>query len=201
MAIYRFRVSFEEQEDVYREIDIKSTQTFEDLHNVIQVAINFDNSKDASFFLSDDLWRKGEEIVLRDDKRKGRKLMSKSKLAVFIEDPHQKFIYVFDYEKEWTLYAELIKILDEEKGVTYPKCTRSVGNAPRQYPVVVPPPDEHADDEDEPKSERIFTSEEAYEEGSDTPEDDEAGGEDLEESGEEMSEGEFDENASAEEEA
>ena len=32
MAIYRFKISFEDFDDVVREIDIKTTQTFEDLH-------------------------------------------------------------------------------------------------------------------------------------------------------------------------
>ncbi|WP_379089221.1 hypothetical protein [Pedobacter sp. UC225_65] len=31
MAIYRFKISFEDFDDVVREIDIKTTQTFEDL--------------------------------------------------------------------------------------------------------------------------------------------------------------------------
>jgi predicted double-glycine peptidase len=32
MALYRFRVTFEDYDDVMREIDVKSNQTFEDLH-------------------------------------------------------------------------------------------------------------------------------------------------------------------------
>ena len=43
MAIYRFKIAFEDNEDIYREIEIKSTQTFEDFHNVIVQSINFDN--------------------------------------------------------------------------------------------------------------------------------------------------------------
>ena len=174
MAIYRFKVTFEDDEDVYREIDIKSTQTFEDLHKVIQVAINFDDSKGASFYLSDDLWRKGEEFVLNNDKKKDKKLMSKGKLLTYIEDPHQKFIYVFDYDEPWSFYVELIKIPDEDKKVSYPKCTKSVGIAPKQYPVIVPPPDEELDDEDDDgvkRKEKIFTSEETYDKGVDEEED------------------------------
>jgi len=176
MAIYRFKVTFEDEEDVYREIDIKSTQTFEDLHNVIQVSINFDNSKGASFYLSDDLWRKGEEFVLNHDKKKDKTLMSKGKLLTYIEDPHQKFIYVFDYDQPWEFYVELIKIPEEDKKINYPKCTKSVGIAPKQYLVIVPPSEEELNDDDEDegikKKEKIFTSEETYDKGGDEEEED-----------------------------
>ncbi len=49
MAVYRFKVSFEEHEDISREIEIRSDQTFEDLHNAIQQAVGFDASQPASF--------------------------------------------------------------------------------------------------------------------------------------------------------
>ncbi|MBL7888018.1 MAG: hypothetical protein JNL24_00605, partial [Bacteroidia bacterium] len=65
MAVYRFRVTFEDNEEVYREIEIKSTQNFEDFHNVIVQSIGFDNLHDASFYISDDYFRKGDEITLR----------------------------------------------------------------------------------------------------------------------------------------
>src|SRR5438094_247184 len=123
--VYRFKLTFEDQEDVYREIDIRSTQTFEDLHNAIQVAIGFDNSKEASFFISDDYWRKGEEISLKS--QSGIRSMVKSKIAGFIEDPHQKILYYFDPEVQWGFYIELLKIIKEDEKVNYPKCSKSVG--------------------------------------------------------------------------
>ena len=36
MSVYRFKVFFEEDESVIREIEIKSTQNFEDFHKIIQ---------------------------------------------------------------------------------------------------------------------------------------------------------------------
>ena len=58
MAIYRFKVAFEDNEDVYREIEIKSAQNFEDFHNVILQSIDFDNIHDSSFYISDDHWHR-----------------------------------------------------------------------------------------------------------------------------------------------
>ena len=37
MAVYKFKIFIEDNEDIYREIEILSGQTFEDFHNCIQV--------------------------------------------------------------------------------------------------------------------------------------------------------------------
>lgn len=158
MAIYRFRVTFEDTEEVYREIEIKSTQNFEDFHTIILQSINFDTIHDSSFFISDDYWRKGEEITLRlmnDDKQhKGstpKRLMSKCKMASLIDDPHQKFVYVYDPKISWTFLVELIKIVADDPKASYPKCAKSNGIAPRQYvsTTILPPINDEDDLEEE----------------------------------------------------
>jgi hypothetical protein len=147
MAIYRFKVSMEENEDVFRDIDIKSSQTFEDFHNSIQEAFKFDNKHSASFFVSDDYWRKNQEITYKkedlplddDEIRKKvdpKKLMSETKIARFIEQPHQRFVYVFDTAVQWTFLIEMLKITEENPKLKYPAITRSIGNAPKQYKQV-----------------------------------------------------------------
>ena len=65
MATYRFRATFEDFDDITRDIEIRSTQSFEDLHQAIHSAIGFDASKPASFYLSDDNWKKGKEFTTR----------------------------------------------------------------------------------------------------------------------------------------
>ncbi len=131
MAIYRFKVTLEDNEDVYREIEIKSTQNFEDFHNVIIQSIGFDNMHDASFYISDDYWRKGEEVILRATE--GKRQMNKCKIALLIDDPHQKFVYIYDPKVQWTFFIELMKIVSEEPKAKYPKCAKSFGDAPKQY--------------------------------------------------------------------
>lgn len=133
MALYKFRVTFEDLDDVYRDIEIKSNQTFEDLHKGILQSIGFDNKHEASFFMSNDYWKKGKEITLKDNGN-GTPLMNVSKLAPFILDPHQKILYTYDYNAMWNFYVELIKILPkEEESVTYPRVVKSAGTAPKQY--------------------------------------------------------------------
>jgi hypothetical protein len=148
--IYRFKVTFEDNEDVYREIEIKSTQNFEDFHNTIIQSIGFDNMHDASFFISDDYWRKGEEIRLKA--AEGLRQMNKCKMALLIDDPHQKFVYVYDPKVLWTFMVELLKIVPDDAKASYPKIAKSVGDAPKQHIAsnVVPVVDEDLFDEDEP---------------------------------------------------
>ncbi|MDO8998949.1 MAG: hypothetical protein Q7W45_04215 [Bacteroidota bacterium] len=144
MAVYRFRVYLEENEDIYRDIDIRTVQTFEQFHTIIQESFKFDNKHSASFFVSDDFWRKGQEITLKkedlpldaDEIRKNvdpKKLMADVKIAKYIEQPHQRFVYVFDLNVQWSFLIEMLKIADESPKVTYPICIKTVGTAPKQY--------------------------------------------------------------------
>lgn len=135
MAIYRFRISFEDYDDVTREIDIKSTQTFEDLHRAIHRSTGYNADKSSSFYVSTDNWIKGDEIAIHPTQRKidnGVVLMEKSKLSSFIEDPHQKFYYIYNFERPYDFHVELIKIiLDNDPKIEYPYLVKSVGEAPK----------------------------------------------------------------------
>lgn len=149
MAVYRFKVTFEDDEEIYREIEIKSAQTFEDFHNSILHSVGLDGNHNASFFISDDYWRKGEEVVLHNvahTDKFGRKvegtkrLMSKCKMAALIDDPHQKFVYIYDKNSHWAFMVELLKIVPDDAKATYPKCVKTVGVSPKvtRMPVIVP---------------------------------------------------------------
>ena len=142
MAIYRFRISFEEFDDVHRDIEILSIQTFEQFHLAIQEAIAFDASRQASFFMSNDNWKKGQEISteISDRNTPDALLMKECRMCDFIADPHQKIYYVFDLPSQWTFYIELFKILPETGSPSkYPVCVKRHGDAPKQYVVVEAP--------------------------------------------------------------
>ncbi|MBL0071083.1 MAG: hypothetical protein IPP34_04355 [Bacteroidetes bacterium] len=142
MAVYRFRVSFEEFDEIHRDIEIKSTQTFEHFHLAIQEAIGFDASKPASFFMSNDNWKKGQEITYRPDGSNhatGTHEMRKAVLCDYIADPHQKIYYIFDLPLHWTFFIELFKILPDDASKKYPTCVKSIGDAPKQYQIIESP--------------------------------------------------------------
>ncbi len=144
MAVYKFKLFIEDNEDIYREIEILSGQTFEDFHNAIQEAYKFDKKHAAAFFVSDDYWRKDQEITLREEDlpleeeeiKKNvspKRLMSKTKIAKYIDSPRQRFMYVFDPAIKWAFCIELMKILPDNPKGTYPTCVKSIGNPPKQY--------------------------------------------------------------------
>jgi len=142
MAIYRFRVSFEDYDDVIRDIDIKSTQTFEDLHHAIHKSTGYNPEQSSSFYVSNDQWIKGEEIAYLPTQRKvdrGITLMTGTKLNRFIDDPHQKFYYTYNFDRPFDFHVELVKILDLEPGKEYPFLSKSVGEAPKAIiPTIAP---------------------------------------------------------------
>jgi hypothetical protein len=143
MALYRFRITFEDYDDVIREIDVKSNQTFEDLHRAIHQSTGYSPEFSSSFYISNDQWIKGEEITYMPNQKRidrGVALMDKVKLLSYIDDPHQKFYYTFNFDRPFDFHVELMKIiLDDAPGVTYPAVIRSVGEAPKQFGNVITP--------------------------------------------------------------
>ncbi len=137
MALYRFRVTFEDYDEVIREIDIKSNQTFEDLHRAIHQATGYNSEYPSSFYISNDQWIKGEEITFLPNQRRidrGIALMDKVKLSSRIDDPHQKFYYTFNFDRPFDFHVELLKIiLEETPGTVYPVIVKSVGEPPKQF--------------------------------------------------------------------
>lgn len=175
MAVYKFKVTFEDYDDVFREIEIKSNQTFEDLHTAILSAVGFDNKHTASFYISDDFWHKGQEITLsisekelqeEEDRRPKKKklpklIMKEAKLLNYMEDPHQKFIYIYDPHVQWSFFIELTKILIDDAKVNYPRCVKSTGEAPKQYKtkdtIALSNEDAALADELEPSDEEVLS--------------------------------------------
>jgi hypothetical protein len=143
MALYRFRITFEDYDDVMREIDVKSNQTFEDLHRAIHQSTGYSPEYPSSFYISNDQWIKGDEITFMPNQKRidrGVALMDKVKLLKYIDDPHQKFYYTFNFDRPFDFHVELLKIiLDENPGTSYPAVIKSVGEAPKQFGNVITP--------------------------------------------------------------
>jgi len=131
--IYKFRVSFEDHDDVVRFIDIESTSSFADFHKIIQDSVGFDGAKAYTFHMSNDFWRTDEQICDSEANEESiSKQPKKTNLNKFINDPHQRFIYMFDPDLVWTFYIELVKIMKAEPHKKYPLIARKEGEAPKQ---------------------------------------------------------------------
>jgi hypothetical protein len=137
MPVLKFRVYWEEDESVYRDISIKPDQTFLQFHQVILQSFEFDNKHKATFFRSNDNWQRGREIILEKDnapRKVDPLMMNETVIAAAVKTPNQKFIYLYDYAKNWVFLVELIGVSkDENSRLTYPYCVRKEGLAPSQY--------------------------------------------------------------------
>ena len=96
--IFRFRVVLDNdtKEDIFRDIEIRKTDTLEDLHNSITQSFGFDGSEMASFYLSDDEWNQGEEISLFDLSEGGSdiQLMSQTVISSVVSEERRKLLYI-----------------------------------------------------------------------------------------------------------
>ncbi|HEY9364857.1 MAG TPA: hypothetical protein VIQ00_16460 [Chitinophagaceae bacterium] len=137
MAILKFRVYFEEDDSIYRDVVIKHSQTFFDLHQVILKSYEFDSKHKATFYRSNDNWQRGREISLEqyDKEYKASPLiMSETTIGSEIKQPNQRFVYQYDFNKSWGFLIELINVSkDESAKMTYPGIVRTEGIAPSQY--------------------------------------------------------------------
>ncbi len=137
MAILRFRVYFQDDESIYRDIAVRHTQSFFDLHSCILKSYEFDSKHKATFYRSNDNWVKGREISLEKYDKEYRAeplLMSDTLISSEISNPNQKFIYEYDFNKMWHFMVELINVDKEENTkLSYPTCVRTEGIAPSQY--------------------------------------------------------------------
>jgi len=166
MHIYRFRILLEDNDQFFREIDIRANQTFEEFHKAIAESADFDLSEMASFYLCDSKWNKQQELSLCDLEIQEEELndededgtfkkrtmpvamMCNTKMKDVIIDPHQRMIYIYDFLKMHTFFIELFKIRESEEGVTYPRVVKSTGFIAKP-PTPIGPGEEDDDDDDE----------------------------------------------------
>ena len=165
MQAYRFRLLYDEQEDFLRDIEIKPGQTFRDFHDVIVSSVGIEGQELASFFVCDRKWNKQKEItlinmmdpsenqaVIQDDEDAPVKVqipvlvMDEVKLRDVIEDPHQRFLYEYDFLSPRIFFIELMRILDADESKTYPLCVRKEGTLAK---AVTPSFESFLDDPDE----------------------------------------------------
>ena len=136
--IYRFRIILDNdtEEDVFRDLEIRETDTMEDLHNIITQSFGFDGSEVASFYISDDKWAQGDEISLFDmsEGPDTIRLMNETAINDIVHEMQTKLIYIYDFLSMWTFYVELAEIVDESEGTDYPNLMFVHGQIPDEAP-------------------------------------------------------------------
>lgn len=134
--IYRFRVILDDQEDVFRDIEIKASATAEDFNNAIIQAFGFDGGEMASFYISDEEWNQGEEIALFDmnEGESDVRIMAETSLDDIVSEKNRNLIYVYDFFSMWTFLIELAEIAEPQEGISYPNLMFAHGVLPDSPP-------------------------------------------------------------------
>ena len=137
MAILRFRIYLEEDDSVYRDVAIRHTQSFLQLHQSILKAFEFDSKHQATFYRSNDHWQRGREISFEKYDKPYKVpplIMAETTIGSEIRNPNEKFIYVYDFVKNWSFLVELINVSKEENAkYDYPVIIKTEGIGPSQY--------------------------------------------------------------------
>ncbi|WNH12890.1 IS1096 element passenger TnpR family protein [Thalassobellus suaedae] len=150
--VYRFRVILDNdtEDDVFRDLEIRESDTLEDLHNIITQSFGFDGTEMASFYISDNQWNQGEEISLFDlSEDASARLMNETSIDSVVFEMQPKLIYVYDFLSLWTFYVELAEIVEESQEVDYPNLMFVQGQVPDTAPNKVFEADDEHDEFDE----------------------------------------------------
>ena len=146
--IYRFRIILDNDtdDDIFRDLEIRESDTLEDLHNIVTQSFGFDGTEMASFYISNDSWEQGEEISLFDisEGNAPARLMAETKISDVVFEMQTKLIYVYDFMNMWTFFVELAEIVEEAEGLDYPNLMFVHGQIPDEAPQKL----FEADDED-----------------------------------------------------
>ena len=136
--IYRFRVILDNdtEDDIFRDLEIRMSDTLEDLHNTITQAFGFDGAEMASFYISDEKWNQGEEISLFEMGENANEvmLMRDIKLEDILDKDKTRLIYIYDFFNMWTFFVELAEIVEEAAGTDYPNLMFAHGQIPEDAP-------------------------------------------------------------------
>jgi len=134
--IYRFRVILDAKEDVFRDIEIDSENTLEELHNSIIQAFGFEGNEMASFYVSNENWEQGEEIALFDmsEGMDSIRIMNETSIEDVTDRNQPRLLYVYDFLSMWTFLVELADIAESDPNQIYPNLMFSHGSLPDEAP-------------------------------------------------------------------
>lgn len=142
--IYKIRVILDAEEDIFRDLEMESESSLEELHNAILQSFGFMGEEMASFFTCDENWVQDEEIPLFDIRENEGETRQMSDIALgnVMDEETPRLLYVYDFLSMWTFFVELADTAEKEDGKTYPNLLFSFGQVPDA------PPEKHFEADD-----------------------------------------------------
>ncbi len=126
-----------EDEDFFRDFEIRDEQNFLDFHYAIQDELGYDKGQIASFFISNEEWEKKTEITLfdmtdPDDGTSEAVTMENTPLSQYVVANKQHLLYVFDFFSERAMFLELVDVREDNTAKSFPVCIQRRGEPPQQ---------------------------------------------------------------------
>lgn len=130
MSIFTIGVYVDELEDVVREIEVKGTQTFNDLHVAIANSFKLNLKMQASFFVSNSRWQKLNEITLGHSSVFENAINGmKDSIGSVLPEKAKQLIYFNEDAADYTILLIIEKVTDKENPAkTYPAVVTSKGS-------------------------------------------------------------------------
>lgn len=113
-------------------VEVESTSTLEDLHYLIQYAVDFDNDHLYEFYVSKT--ERSQNRIRFDDENE--KIYDTTLESIYPLEKGNKLYYMFDYGDSWlfVISKSRKKPQEAQEGVEYPRVINEEGNKPEQYP-------------------------------------------------------------------
>lgn len=123
---------------LYRDIELPSSKSLEDLAAAIIDAFGFDFDHAFGFYgnLKGSYHQSPERYELFADlgeADEGVRSVRRTKLSTAFPEVGKKMLFLFDYGDEWQFKVELIGLGQKEPKAAYPRVLKQVGQAPPQY--------------------------------------------------------------------
>lgn len=130
--IYRIRVALDAEEEIFRDINIKASQTLWHLHTGIKNAFNLSGEEFASFCYVDKDMNQIKEIPVEDptDDQSGLSMADIDVKEAFSEEEKAQLIYIYDFLNMWHFFLEVVEIQNKPPALNYPLTVNSKGKIP-----------------------------------------------------------------------
>ena len=134
--IYRIRVSAATgNKPVYRDMEVKSDSTLEELHDMIWQSFGLDGNELASFYTTDDEFHLIDEIPLMPmEQGLQSKVMHNTMVEDVLNRENPRLIYIYDFLNMWQFLVELLEEGPEIPGQSYPNLVYAHGQLPETPP-------------------------------------------------------------------
>ncbi len=109
---------------IWRRIQVRDNITLEKLHDIVQIAMGWENCHMHEFDIGGQQYGITEGLYNSLDVPSTVKNDKKVKLSRVITAEKTKFLYTYDFGDNWEHELLVEKILPEEKGKPYPLCLK-----------------------------------------------------------------------------